>query len=28
MVKETQKFFKLFLGVNLTANEANKLMHQ
>jgi iron complex transport system substrate-binding protein len=28
MVKETQKFFKLFLGVNLTADEANKLMHQ
>lgn len=27
MVKETQKFFKLFLGVDLTADEAKKLMH-
>ncbi|MEN6622250.1 MAG: ABC transporter substrate-binding protein [Smithella sp.] len=28
MVKETQKFFKLFLGVNLSADEAKKLMYQ
>lgn len=28
MVKETQRFFKLFLGVDLTADEAKKLMYQ
>lgn len=27
MIKETQDFYKLFLGVNLTADEAKKLLH-